>query len=418
MSSKTHRRALSAALVLLAVPAYAGIDLHGRELRVNRRNDFKQVNPSAAFSPTGGALIAWENDQRGIRGLFYGTNGWPSGPEVTLVESAGAETLPYVGPVVNPRQPAALFFANGDVLLAWTEETGFLNSTHFYEERRVENQDIYVRRFSASGAPAGAKTRVNTTTAGLQHEPRLIARNGGFLVVWEDDASGGIVGRALGGAGQPLGSEIAISTTAGRRPAAAANSQGKVLVSWEANDGSGAGVFARLLDAAAKPVGSELRVNTDTAHRQGRPAIAAAKNGDFLVAWQGEQPEIYTGFFNLYGQAVGADGKLEGKQLRLYQGPLAAGNPQISPALVAAPGGGFLLTWLSWPNDYDFGVAGLELSNAGAPAGSAFWIAAAKVQAGFRELTVAASGAGRFLVSWESPLGTRAGIAARRLIAD
>lgn len=416
MTSKTHRVVLAAALTLLTLPAWAEIEPQGRELRVNRRLDFKQLNPVVALSPGGGALVAWENDQRGIRGLFYGANGWPAGSEVTLVESQGAETVPYYGPVVNPRQPSIAFLANGQALLAWTEERGSLNVQHFFEDRRIEDQDIFVQRFDAAGAALSEKVRVNTTTAGMQRRPRLIARGGGFLIVWEDGAAKGIVGRALDGAGLPVGSEIQVSAGAAQRAAAAANAQGRVLVVWEGSDGSGSGIFGRVFDAAAKPIGGEFLVNTITQDRQARPTVAAGTNGAFLVAWQGEHPEIWRGFTYLYGRVVGSDASLVAREVQLYRGRLAEGHPQISPSLAATPGGGFVLSWLTWPNNYEFGVAAVELlSNAGAPAGEAFWIAERNVQSGFRELAIAGDGAGRYLLVWESPSQQRAGIAARRL---
>jgi len=416
MRPKTCYGLLAAALTLLTLPAWAEVQPQGRELRVNRRTDFKQLSPAAAFSPAGGALVVWENDQRGIRGLFYGTNGWPAGPELTLVESQSPTTIPYDGPVVNRRQPALAFFANGQFLLAWTEESADLRVSFFYERRKIQDQDILVQRFSASGAPLGEKVRVNTG-AGLQREPRLIARNGGFLAVWEDAATGGIVGRALNGDGQPIGAEIKISERSGKAPVLAANAQGKVLVVWEGTDDSLTGVFARLLDAAANPVGPEIRVNTTTADRQGRPTVAADKTGNFLVAWEGEQTQIYRGFFYLYGQAVGAAGNLVGPQIRLYRGSLAGDYPQIAPALAAMPSGHFLLTWLSWRTANEFQAASMELDALGAPVGDAFWITEHRVLRTFRDFAVTGNSSGNFFVFWETVNNDRQGIDARRLSA-
>lgn len=417
MTSKVHR-ALAAALVLLSFPALAAVEPQGRELRVNRRIDFKQLNPAVAFAPGGGALIAWENDQRGIRALPYGDNGWPSGPEVTLVESEGAETLPYNGPVMNPRQPAVAFLGNGQFLLAWTKERGSIRATYFYERREIDDQDVFVQRFSSAGSPLGAPMRLNTTAAGMQREPRLVARGGGFFAVWEDGGSGGIAGRALDATGAPVGSEIKVSERAGTRPALAANKQGKVLVVWQGTDDSEAGVFARLLDSSAVAVGGEVRINTDTEHNQSRPAVAADRAGNFLVAWQGERPELWPGFYYLYGQAISADGARVGPQVRLYQGNLTGTFPQIAPALAATPAGHFLLTWLTWKTPNDFYVAGVEVDTLGKTVGEAFWITESRAQISFRRLAAACDETGRALVTWEKVAERRQGINARKLKAD
>ena len=73
------RTGLSAVcLCLLALPAAAAIRTEGAQVRVNRRTDFQQKNPAAAFSANGTTVVAWENDQRGIRAQFYKASGVPS----------------------------------------------------------------------------------------------------------------------------------------------------------------------------------------------------------------------------------------------------------------------------------------------------------------------------------------------------
>jgi hypothetical protein len=243
-------------------------------------------------------------------------------------------------------------------------------------------------------------------------------------VIWEDAGTGKIVGRALAAGGQPIGSEIQISEGPGQRAAVAANPQAKALVVWDGFDGSGIGVFARLLNASGAPAGPAFRVNSDTAARQGRAAVAAGRDGDFFVAWQGEHPELWEGFFYLYGRTVSAGGSLVGEEARLYAGSLGDGSPQISPSLAPAPGGHFLLAWLTWRASSDFTAAAVELDAHGVAVGDGFWLTQAKVQRTFRDLAVAADDDGSFLVSWEappvspgtaSPPRNRPGIAARRL---
>ncbi|HEV8238846.1 MAG TPA: hypothetical protein VGS57_05725 [Thermoanaerobaculia bacterium] len=409
------RSGLSAVcLCLLALPAAAAIRTEGAQVRVNGRTDFQQKNPATAFSATGTTVVAWENDQRGIRAQFYKVSGMPAGQEVTLVSNPDLPTLPFAGILYNRRDPAVAYSSTGDLLVAWTEERAYVRSSYFSETRRIEEQDVLVQRFSASGSPLGDRFRVNAGAAGLQRTPRLVARPGGFFAAWEDVATGSIVGRALDASGKPVGDDIAIGEGTGQlRPALASNGRNRILVAWDGPDENQLGVFGRLLDNAGAPVGSAFRISTTTAYRQMRPAVAADGNGDFLVAFQSEQPEEYLGFFYVYGQAVGAQGGLIGPQVRLYAGSVGAGAPQLAPALAAMTGGHFALSWIGWKSGR-INVAAVELDALGAPVGDAVWISERQIRPTFRDVAVTANADGRVLISWESS-DQQPSIAARRL---
>jgi len=409
------RNGLSAVcLCLLALPVTAAIHTEGTQVRVNRNTDFQQKNPAAAFAPNGTSVVAWENDQRGIRAQFYKVSGIPSGDEVTLVGNPDLPPLPFAATLFNRRDPALAYSPNGDLLVAWTEERAFVRSTPFAESRRVDDQDIIVQRFSGSGTPMGDRFRVNADSTGLQHTPRLVSRPGGFFAVWEDAATGSIVGRALDSNGRPVGANVAVGEGTGQlRPALASNGRNRILVTWDAPDSHQLGVFGRLLDNSGAPQGAAFRISTTTEYRQARPTVAAGDDGNFFVAFQSEQPERYLGFFYVYGQAVGAQGALIGPQVRLYAGGLGAGSPQISPALAAMNDGHFALSWIGWKNDR-INVAAVELDALGAPVGDAVWTSEKQIRPTFRDVAVAANGDGRALISWESS-DHQPSIAARRL---
>ena len=409
------RNGLSAVcLCLLALPAAAAIRTEGGQVKVNRRTDFQQKNPAAAFASNGTTVVAWENDQRGIRAQFYKASGVPSGDEVTLVGNPDLPPLPFAETLFNRRDPAVAYGPDGDLLVAWTEERAFVRSTVFSESRRTEDQDVLVQRFSGNGSPLGDRFRVNANDTGLQHTPRLVARPGGFFAVWEDVATGSIVGRALDPNGRPVGGDIAIGEGSGQlRPALASNGRNRILVTWDAPDEHQTGVFGRLLDNSGAAVGPAFRISTTTAYRQMRPSVATDGDGDFLVAFQSEQPEQYLGFFYVYAQAVGAQGGLIGAQSRLYAGGVGAGAPQLAPALAAMADGHFALSWIGWKSDR-INVAAVELDALGAPVGDAVWTSEKQIRPTFRDVAVAANADGRVLISWESS-DKQPSIAARRL---
>jgi hypothetical protein len=115
--------------------------------------------------------------------------------------------------------------------------------------------DVYVRRYSGSGAPFGSEFRVNTFVANNQDDPAVGAdASGNFVVVWRSatqDGSGyGIFGQRFLGFGAPLGPEFRVNTytTQGQTgPAVAADPAGNFIVVWNSNtqDGSAYGVYAQ-----------------------------------------------------------------------------------------------------------------------------------------------------------------------------
>lgn len=392
-----------ASLTLFALPVFAKLAPKGAELRVNNRTDFKQRNPASAFSTAGNHLVVWENDQRGLRGLFYGKEGQP-GKEVTLIENS---SLPDER-VVNHREPAVAFLSENTIALAWTEETAWLRSVPFHEQREVLEQDIYFQRFNGAGAPVSERIRVNTDTAGFQSHPRLVARGGSVLVVWED-ANGGIYGRWLGGSG---GDQFKINETAGKGVAIAAGNNRHIAV-WEGQDDSETGVFARVFDNTGRAVGPEFRVNTDTAGRQRRPSVAADPAGNFMVVWQTDLAKTES---HLFAQLLGTDGDRIGGQRALDAGA-ESGLVQMAPAVAASGPGRFLVTWLAWPNNRaGLEVAGREFNAAGAAQGATFWISQHRIERNFRRTSVSTDGKGGFLVAWETVIGRSQHIAGRRLL--
>jgi hypothetical protein len=405
----------AAALALVAVPAWGQVQTQGRELRVNHRTDFRQQNPAAAFASNGRSLVVWENDQRGVRGQVFAADGSLAGSELTLAPSEAL--IQHTQTIATRRDPSVAFLAGGGFLLAWTEGLEDVTSFAYIETRNILEQDVFVRRFDASGNPAGAPVRINTTTSGFQRQPRIIPRGPGFLVTWES-ADGGVFVRALNANGELAGVETRINAAAGSHPVGAASSKGSSLIAWEAQDGSDVGVFARIVSASGQPVGPAFRVNTATANRQRRPAVAAGTDGNFLVAWQGDLAD--TRQSRIFAQAVGFNGNLIGSQMTLVQG-VGYDVAQIAPALAATPGGRFLLTWLGWRNAGNpaFETAAAEIDVLGNTVGTPIWVNERRVQRNFRRTLIAADGTGRYLLAWETVASDgRQSIAARRVGAD
>lgn len=414
---KILRFGLAAMVTLSALPAWSEVQPAGREIRVNRQMDSKQRNPVAAFAGSGRSAVVWENSSGGLRALFYGADGRPSGAEVTLVANQNLSGIPASGETVSRVEPAAAFLPSGELALAWIDERADLRVDHYYQDRKVLDREVAFQRFNAGGQPIGSAVILNSVAAGLQQEPRIVLLGGKILVVWET-VGGGLSGRLLNPQGQPLGDEIAIAE-AGATRAAVAVSRNRALVTWEAPDGNDTGIFAQILDAAGAPVGPSLRVNTTTEDRQRRAAVSAGPDGSFFVLWQSRMRTVQALEERIFGQLVGSAGNLVGPQLRIETGA-GSGYVQMAPAIAPAPGGRFLVTWLAWPdNRMGLEIAGREIDVTGQAVGELFWLTEQRIHQNFRRTSLATDGAGHFLMPWETIFRQKTQvIGARRLAAE
>jgi hypothetical protein len=266
----------------------------GLEFRVNTYTTGLQQTPAVAAGPAGGFLVVWEdggvflNGQdgsfAGIYGQFLDETAQPAGVEFRV----NAYTTD------RQRQPAVSAAPNGDYLVTWDSQTQADGCC----------PDIYLRRYSGSGAELGGEMLVNTTTADNQLEPALaVAPDGTFVVIWASYEQSGydIRGRSFDAVGAAAGPDFKISLTNENRqynPSVAAVAGGDFAVAWD-SVGAGAGfeVFGRLVSRLGNGIGEEFRVNTPDLGPQSSPSAASGQSGDFLVVWSGSGPGDGSGVF-------------------------------------------------------------------------------------------------------------------------
>jgi large repetitive protein len=410
MARKTLQPLLLLALAgFIASPSLATLEGRTAEVRVNQRTDFKQRNPATAFSPAGASMVVWENDQRGIRAVHFSRSG-VAGTEIVLLENQAVDA----DHVISRRQPAIVFLSEGTFGLAWTEELSYEHHYPFIGESRLIDQDVYFQRFNTSGAAVGQRQKVNTATDQREGTPRLIARGGKVLALWED-AAGGVFVRSLESANAPA---VRINGAAGANAAIAAAGN-RYLAVWEAEDGDTTGVFARLLDANGTPLAPASRLNTQVVGRQRRPAVSGDGNDGFFVAWQ---HDASTRDARLFGRRVTGAGALVGGELALATP--GSGPVQMNPTVTLVSPGRFLVTWVAWPDwpqpiRYPGVFLGGRLFDlSGAPRSPVVWISERRIDTNFRRTTVSTDGNGRFVAAWSSAAGKLLGVAARWLVAD
>lgn len=396
--------------VLMAAPLLATPTVPGAEVRVSPSVVNKQKNPNAAVDASGRALLVWENDQLGLQGRFMGRNGQAQGAQFPLVANQVLSGIPAAGDVVSRKDPAAAFLPSGEFVLAWTEEKAFLRLDHFYENRELQDRDVFAQIFDRNGVPSSAPFRVNNDAAGFQSVPRLAARANDVVVVWSSEGrnlgASGVYGRVISRAGL-AGAEFKVSDT-GAAAAVATAPNGDFAVVWDDADGNGTGIFAQLYERDLDALGTSLRVSTDTVGHQRRAAVAAAPTGDYLVVWQGQH--VSPRRTRIFGQFVGKAGNLIGSQLALTTG---ADLKEIAPSVARGQGGSFLVVWLGYDEVFPRGIYGLELDANGAQDGDVVKLNRRKIDANTR--TAIAADVHGFVVPWQGFLQKQHGISVQML---
>lgn len=257
----------------------------GEEFRTHEPSDDPQFTPAVALDRAGNFVVVWgsenqDGDAGGIFGRRYDRSGTPLGTEFQVnTYTTGAQS-----------SPAVAADADDNVVVAWASA-----------EQDGSEEGILAQRYDGNGGPLGTEFRVNTYTLGSQTHPKIAAEPaGGFLVVWDSrgqDGSGtGIFAQRYDQSAAPEGTEFQVNTfTSGNQayPTVAVDVAGSILIAWHSSmpDQPHKRVAARLYDSAGAPAGTEIQVSSNTALDDSRPAAAATGEGQFVIAWEGNDQD-------------------------------------------------------------------------------------------------------------------------------
>jgi hypothetical protein len=285
---------------------------------------------------------------------------------------------------------------------------------------------VWARRFDASGVPAGAEFRVNTTTTGYQWQASLAAvPGGGFVVAWsstvQDGSDQAVLARRYDAFGAAIGGEFQVNVfTTGRQylPNVAVGPAGQFVVTWSSFNGDGNhwGTVARRYDAGGSPQGGEFQVNTFTPYFQLTPSMAFDGAGRFVIVWESGASQDGDGS-GVFGQRYDASGAPAGPEFRINT---YTTDWQSSADVAMDAAGNFVVVWESQGQDGDLaGIFGQRFDAAGAPQGGEFRLNTYTTQEQTRP-KVGWDDLGNFVVSWWGDFqdGSSYGIFARRFEAD
>lgn len=407
----------------LGVSLAAAAGRVGNELNVSLTNTPRHRYPVAALDGNGGALVVWANTRLGIiaRRVSIDNPGAPGNAEMRLLANTNLTSIPGEGVVTANREPALLYEADGSFWIFWSRERAYLKSVPFHDNRKVLSMDIRARRFGPQGQPLGETVFVGQGAPGFQTKPRVLRTSTGTIaVVWQSEdqdaasvAGDGVFARFLDASGAPLGPAFRVTPAQANlgagNPALAADADGRVLVLWDAADGSSTGVFHRLYSAQGTQLGEAQRVNTATVGRQGKPAAAHMAGQGFLVLWHGATGERLR--TRIYGQRLDGAGQKVGGEFEVSHG---AEEYEYDPTIVATPDGTYFAAWMLWDRSFPRALRGRELAADGSPLGIEININTFRMDAQYRSFVAVDPHDGLFAV-WEGFWNRHAGISAQRI---
>lgn len=362
-------------------------------------------NPVVAGNSAGHFIAAWDGVSDVVHDIVYGRvfagAADPLAPDFSVVPNVS----------VPPPQfdAAAASDSEGRFLVAWATVGG-------------DQSSILVQRYTQRGRELGAPIVVASDAAASPSSPSdyapavAAAPGGGFVVVWVNQnpqATGAtpphVMLRRYDATGAPAGEAVQVSTglATGDRPAVCVSSTGRAHVAWtyfadfSPFEPSPVGVVLRRLSPANVPAGPE-QVIAPAVDDQSSVAVSCGPVNSFVVAWQTAQPPAVSGSdivaqrFTRLAQPIGAPFLLN----------QVVDQDQKNPALLGDGSGAFVAVWEGTPNSYN-GARGRRFAANGTPLSNEFVV----YRAGPGDMTVlrpAIAGvgeAGGFVVVVSAPGG-------------
>lgn len=358
--------------ILPPAPAIAELPLLvpiGGEFAVNSFVAGRQDRPQVAMAENGVFVAVWTSGGEDGSGNGVYSRKFPVGGPPFTASALHA--------FVAGDQARAVIDANedGDWVAIWDSQD---------EASATSDGDVVARQTSFSGTLLASPFLAETTSAGNAFAIAAARSDDGTSIVLFTRAFVPLL-RKFDASGSPLTAEIALDPAFDSSFSVAAGPTGSFVAAGAGSDGSGDGVFFQLYDAAGTALGDPIQANADSAGSQINGGVGIAKDGTIVVVWHdsGEQ-RVEVRLFRSDGAPASGD---------LVVSDLATANLS-HPRLDVAPDGGFAVAWS------DGELFARELDRTGRPASE---IAPVNTTTPFVQRNHdVASGAGRFVVVWES----------------
>jgi hypothetical protein len=263
--------------------------------------------------------------------------------------------------------------------------------------------DLWLVVAIVSSAAAAADVQINVRTAGSQANPAVaMDAAGNAVVVWSSyftssGRSNDILARRLDAQGVPADDEFVVNAAgAGNQtePAVAANRQGDFAVVWQGPGLEEEDIFLRLFDARGAAVTDDLLVNLNTPGRQLYPHVAFSDVGTAVVVWESRVTDADGDGIRACAQLLDGSGSPLGDE-RILDDPLYDCR---YPDVAMDPAGNYVATWLreTGPDT----IMARRFDANGVPLTDPFEVSAARITSLTRP-TAASGPLGCFVIVWD-----------------
>ncbi len=360
------------------------------EFQANTHTSNKQENPAIAMEAEGNFVIVWnsylqDGSSNGVFGRRFDSNCTPLSNEFQInTETSG-----------NQKEASVAMDAGGNFVVVW-------HGPGMIEE---DKEDIFARRFDPNGQPLGSEFRVNTYTNERQLYPNVAMNNDGdFIIAWEsmnipEQVKKAICGRLYDSNGAKFGPEFVVNeeVSESRYPDVAMETEGNFAVVWM-RDRSSNSIIARLYNADGTAKTEPFEVSTIRFSSITRPSIAMDKDGNFVVAWDGD-PNLAS-LDDIHARRYGFDGTAIGEQFTVNT---TIEGPQQNPQAAINDRGQFIIVWDSKidPNVNERDIFAQRYDSSGRPLGDEFQVNTYMADDQKRP-SVAMTENRKFVMAWQS----------------
>lgn len=376
--------------ILVAIAFAQGQITVGNEFQVNTYTPDRQYQANVDYDANGNFVVVWTSEYQ----------------DDTLSEGVFAQLFDSSGTAVGTEFQVNTFSNNldqfhPDVVMS---DTGNFVVVWASDQQDGHDAGIYFQRFNSNGVKVGSEVQANTTTAFSQNDPSIdMSSTGAFVVSWMSFNIGtgtdDIVARTFNPSGIAQSNEILVFPSAAANFAThdvAVDAQGNFVVVYHHPDIHQNGVYGQLYQANGTPINTTFKINTTDSASQDFPSVAMDYNGNFAVAFHG-QDSSGSGIFVQRYSSTGA--KLGGET---WVNTDCHWSTQTDVDIAMDSAGNFTVVWKSWWCDgNDYAVMARRYDAAGSAHGPEFQVNTFTTGSQ-GEPNCAMRSDGAFIVVWQS----------------